>query len=184
MGGTLAIAFQYRHPGVASALILTGAYAGWAGSLPSQVCEERLASCLTQSAMQPEDFVPDWIPGLLTSAAPSELVGEITAMMSTFHPSGFRTMAHAVAEADLRPALPTIDVPVLLLYGADDQRAPADTVGAALAAPIPNARLVVVPAAGHLCSAEQAQAFNAAIRDFAVALNVGSVRFDGTARGD
>jgi len=166
-GGTLALEFAHQRPGVASALVLAGAYAGWAGSLPSQMRDERLASCLAQSKMAPEDFVPDWMPGLFTPAAPSELIDEYTRLMSDFHPSGFRTMAHAVAEADLRPALPTIDIPVLLLYGDDDRRAPAHTVGADLAAQIPEARLLLIPDAGHVCNAEQPEAFNAAIREFA-----------------
>ena len=111
--------------------------------------------------------MPDWMPGLFTPAAPSELVDEYMALMSDFHPSGFRTMAHAVAEADLRSALPSIDVPVLLVYGDDDRRAPAHTVSADLAAQIPEARLLLIPGAAHVCNAEQPQAFNAAIREFA-----------------
>jgi pimeloyl-ACP methyl ester carboxylesterase len=170
-GGALAIEFQHRHPGVASALVLAGAYAGWAGSLPPEVCAERLASCLAQSEMAPEDFVPVWLPGLLTS---DTFVDEVTAMMSDFHPSGFRTMAHAVAEADLRPSLPEIDVPVLLLYGDADKRAPADTVGAALAAQIPGSRLVVIPGTGHLCNIEQPEPFDDAIRTFAGAVRLGT----------
>lgn len=169
-GGALAIEFQRRHPGVASALVLASAYAGWAGSLPPQVRDERLASCLAQSRMPAADFVPEWMPGLLTGGT---FADEVTAMMSDFHPDGFRTMAHAVAEADLRPVLPTIDVPVLLLYGDDDKRAPADTVGAALAAPIPKARLVVIPEAGHLCNIEQAERFDDAIRTFVGAVRLG-----------
>jgi pimeloyl-ACP methyl ester carboxylesterase len=168
-GAVLAIEYEHRHPGAASALVLAGAYAGWAGSLPPQICAQRLTSCLAQSEMRSDDFVPEWIPGLLTSAAPRELVDEITGIMSDFHPLGFRTMARAVAEADLRPALSKIVVPVLLLYGEDDRRAPVDTVGTALAEGIPHSRLVVLPAAGHVCSAEQPEAFNNAIRSFAVA---------------
>lgn len=162
-GGCLAIEFHRRNPGVASALVLASTYAGWAGSLPPEVCADRLASCLAQSELAPDDFVPDWLPGLLTSDNHAE---EVTAMMSDFHPGGFRTMAHALAEADLRPALPTIDVPALLLYGDDDKRAPADTVGAALAAAIPGSRLVVIPAAGHLCNLEQPERFDDEIRNF------------------
>jgi pimeloyl-ACP methyl ester carboxylesterase len=166
-GGTLAIAFEHQHPGFASALILAGAYAGWAGSLPPEMRDERLTSCLAQSKMAPEDFVPDWMPGLFTPDAPPELVDKYSRLMSECHPSGFRTMTHAIAEADLRPALPTIDVPVLLLHGDDDRRSPADTVGADLAAQIPGARLQLIPGAGHLCNAEQPEAFNVAIREFA-----------------
>lgn len=119
--------------------------------------------------MNPEDLVPEWIPGLLTGVPAAGLLGEATAMMSGFHPSGFRTKAHAVAEADLCPALPAIEVPVLLLYGDDDQRSPADTVGAALAEQIPDARLVVIPSAGHLCHLEQPAVFNHEVLTFAAA---------------
>ncbi len=170
-GGCLAIEFHRRHPGVAAALVLASTYAGWAGSLPPEVCAERLSSCLAQSGMAPEDFVPDWLPGLLTSDTHAD---EVAAMMSDFHPGGFRTMAHAVADADLRPVLPTIDVQALLLYGDGDKRAPADTVGAALAAPIPHSRLVVIPAAGHLCNIEQPERFNDAIRTFAGTVRLGA----------
>jgi len=166
-GGTLALEYQHRHPGVASALVLVGAYAGWAGSLPPQVCTQRLASCLAQSEMRPESFVPEWMPELLTSGAPAELVDEIAAMMSDFHPVGFRTIARALAEADLRPTLSAINIPVLLLYGDDDVRAPADTIGSELAGGIPYSHLVVVPLAGHLCNAEQPATFDNAVRTFA-----------------
>ncbi|MBC6447066.1 alpha/beta fold hydrolase [Actinokineospora xionganensis] len=162
-GGALAIEFHRRNPGVASGLVLASAYAGWAGSLPPEVCAERLESCLAQSEMAPTDVVSAWLPGLLTTDTSAD---EVTAMMSDFHPSGFRTMAHAMAEADLRPVLPTIDVPVLLLYGAADKRAPAETVGAALGAPIRDSRLVVIPGTGHLCNLEQPERFNDAIRNF------------------
>jgi pimeloyl-ACP methyl ester carboxylesterase len=117
--------------------------------------------------MTPEEFVPEWMPGLFTSAAPPELLDEYTAMMADFHPSGFRTMAHAVAEAGLRSVLPGIGVPVLLLYGDDDRGSPAHTVGADHAGQIPDARLELIRDAGHLCNAEQPQPFNAAIRGFA-----------------
>ncbi|HZJ07394.1 MAG TPA: alpha/beta fold hydrolase, partial [Nocardioidaceae bacterium] len=132
--------------------------------------DERLASCLAQSKMAPEAFVPDWMPGLFTPDAPPGLIHEYGGLMFDFHPSGFRTMANAVAEADLRPALPSIELPVLLLHGEDDQRSPAHTVGADLAAQIPQAKLLVIPRAGHLCNAEQPEAFNAAIREFAANL--------------
>ena len=166
-GGALAIAIQDRHPSAASALILVGAYAGWAGSLPREVVDERLASCVAQSTLAGPDVASAWLPGLFTPAAPAQLVDEYTRLISEFHPSGFLTMAHAVAEADLRAALPTIDVPVLVLHGEDDRRAPAGSVGADLAARLPRARLQLIAGAGHLCHAERSEAFNAAVREFA-----------------
>lgn len=166
-GGGLALAFQQRHPGVASSLVVSGGYAGWAGSLPEDVRDARLAACLAQVDLPADEVIAAWLPGFFTAAASAELRLAFASIMADFHPVGFRTMALAIAEADLRAGLPAIDVPVLLLYGDDDQRAPAATVGAALAAQLPRGRLEVIPAAGHVCNVEQPQAFNAAIRRFA-----------------
>jgi pimeloyl-ACP methyl ester carboxylesterase len=44
--------------------------------------------------------------------------------VAEFHPEGFRTMAMALADANLLHALPDINVPTLLLYGDQDVRAP------------------------------------------------------------
>jgi pimeloyl-ACP methyl ester carboxylesterase len=78
-------------------------------------------------------------------------------------------MARALAEADLRPVLPEITVPTLLVYGDDDKRAPAAVVGAALARGIPHSQLTLIPASGHLCNVEQPETFDRAIRTFAAA---------------
>lgn len=168
-GATLAIQFQHQHPGVASALVLAGAYAGWGGSLSSKVRDERIAPCLARSKMAPGDFCPTGCQGCSPKPRCPSSSRSFVRLMSDFHPAGFRTMAGAVAEADLRPVLPMIDVPVLLLYGDEDQRAPVDIVGADLTARVPGARLVVISQAGHLCNAEQPEACDGVIRDFAAA---------------
>jgi pimeloyl-ACP methyl ester carboxylesterase len=109
--------------------------------------------------------VPGWIPGLLTESAPAEMVDGLVAIMSDFHPAGYRAMAHAFADADLRDALPRIAVPTLLLYGAVDRRSP-QSVGEELHARIPGSRLAVIPGAGHSCNIEAADRFNAEVRSF------------------
>ena len=55
-------------------------------------------------------------------------------------------------------SLPSIDVPALVLVGADDK----PFLGAAeyVAAKIPRARLIVIPDAGHVASADQPDLFN------------------------
>ena len=67
--------------------------------------------------------------------------------------------------ADLATRLGEIDVPALVLVGEsdkDDFRAIAER----LAGELPNARLVVIPSAGHLPSLEQPEAFETAVRPF------------------
>jgi pimeloyl-ACP methyl ester carboxylesterase len=102
---------------------------------------------------------------LLTERASPELAEEVIAIMSDFHPVGYRAMANAFAALDLRPVLPTIDVPTLLLYGEHDQRSPL-TVAHELHAEIPGSTLVVLPGVGHLSNVEAPDGFNAAVRHF------------------
>src|SRR6186713_2943162 len=56
-GGTLAIDLADRHPGTATSLVLASAYAGWAGSLPAEVAEERLQQALRLSRLTTDQLV-------------------------------------------------------------------------------------------------------------------------------
>jgi pimeloyl-ACP methyl ester carboxylesterase len=58
-----------------------------------------------------------------------------------------------------------IEVPTLLLYGAEDARSPLP-VAEAMRAAIPTSSLVLVPAAGHMSSIETPGPFNDAVRAF------------------
>jgi pimeloyl-ACP methyl ester carboxylesterase len=78
-----------------------------------------------------------------------------------------------VGKADNRPDLADIDVPVLILHGEEDSIFPA-SIAEELEAGIPDARLVVIPLAGHTANLEQPEVSNEAILGF-----LGSV-FGGT----
>lgn len=164
-GGVLAQELYRRHPERVRSLILADTYAGWKGSLPEAVCEERLEACLRESELPPAEWVPGWLPGLLTENAPQELRDEVAEVMSDFHPTGYRAMALALVEVDTRDLLPQIRVPTLLLWGEADERAPL-SVAQQLRDAIPSARLVVIPQAGHESNVEQPTRFNAAVREF------------------
>ena len=103
-GGALALEFCRRHPTLPKALVLASAYAGWAGSLPTEVTEQRLAQALLLSELSAEEFVRALLPTMFSPATPAELVDAFGAAMSVSHPVGFRAMARASAE-DLRGAL-------------------------------------------------------------------------------
>jgi pimeloyl-ACP methyl ester carboxylesterase len=165
LGATLALAFYRRHPAHVASLILANGYAGWKGSLPPAVCAERLDTCLRQSSLPPAEFIPSWMPGVMSEHASPELVQEFAAMMADFHPAGFRAMAHALAEADERAVLGRIDVPTLLVWGNVDQRAPL-TIATQLRDAIPGAALAIVPGAGHASQFERAEPFNVAVQAF------------------
>jgi pimeloyl-ACP methyl ester carboxylesterase len=104
------------------------------------------------------------LPTMFSEGTPAPAVGALRASMLALHPAGFRAMARASAE-DLRAALPHIDVPTLLLNGADDVRAPM-AVADDLHEAIRGSTLIRLPGAGHVCNIEAPDAFNATIRAF------------------
>jgi pimeloyl-ACP methyl ester carboxylesterase len=137
-GGALALQLFDRHPAVPRTLILAGAYAGWAGSLPADEVDRRVARVDADMQQPPEEWIPSYMPGLLTKAAPSEMFEEVKSLMS-----------------GVRPAV----------YGDHDVRSPVE-VGRALHDGIPGSSLVVLPGVGHLSCVEGAEQFNREVRSF------------------
>lgn len=163
-GGALALEFCRRHATVPTTLILASAYAGWAGSLPIDVAEQRLRQAVVLADLSPEEFVNVLLPTMFSEGTPPAFIDEFGASMLEFHPAGFRAMARASAE-DLREVLPHVSVPTLLLYGAEDVRAPR-VVAENLHAALSKSTLVFLTDAGHLCNIEAPEAFNKAVRTF------------------
>ncbi len=164
-GSALALETYRRHSRAPRSLVLASAYAGWAGSLPPDVTEERLHRCLRAADLPPTRFALEMIPTLFPGSASTEIVEELAAIAADFHPAGFRTMTRSLAEADLRDVLPHIRVATLLLYGDADVRAPLD-VAEALHEAIPSSTLRVIPGVGHMCNMEAGERFNGEVRAF------------------
>lgn len=164
-GGGLALELYRRHPAVPRSLVLASAYAGWAGSLPAEVVEQRRQQAMEQSVLPPEQVVDQWLPTLFSESVTDAVVQEARAYMVEFRPVGMRTMLTAFADADLRDVLDQVAVPTLLLYGDADQRSPLP-VAEALHARIPTSQLVVLPGVGHLSNLEAPDAFTSVVRSF------------------
>ena len=164
-GGILAQEFYRLYPERLRCLVLADTYAGWKGSLPEPVWRERLASCLLGASGPPDAVVAKLLPGMFTDAASQGVRDELSAIVSEFHPIGFRMMSMSSAEVDTRDLLPTIDVPTLLVWGAGDRRSPTH-IAEQLHAAIPGSELAIIPDAGHVSNMEQPGAFNAHVRRF------------------
>ncbi len=164
-GGALALELYRRHPTIPKSLVLASAYAGWAGSLPDEIIEQRLKQTLQAADSPPEKLVRSMIPTMFSGSPRAEPVEAFREIMLEIHPAGLRAMARSLAEADLRDILPRITVPTLLLYGDQDVRAPL-TVAQDLHAKIPASRLALMPGVGHMSSVEAAERFNAEVRSF------------------
>ncbi len=165
LGSVLALALYREHPRSVRSLVLAGAYAGWAGSLPPEEVESRTRMVLETLERPVEEWGPPFLATVHGVDAPAELVDASMAMLHDVRPEASRRLVLAIASADLREMLGSITVPVLLIYGQDDQRAPA-AVAAQLHAAIPGARLLVLPGVGHAVNVEAPEEFNTAVRAF------------------
>jgi pimeloyl-ACP methyl ester carboxylesterase len=111
-----------------------------------------------------DTFDPKSYPGLFSDLIPADRDAALVTMMrENIRPAAIRAAGHIGAETDLRPVLPTIDVPTLVLYA--DARSPLANAEA-LHAAIPTSQLVVLPKLGHACVVEDPQACAAEIRRF------------------
>ena len=166
----MALELYRQRPRLVRSLVLVGAYAGWAGSLSPDEVERRLQFALQAAELGPDGFAPKSMPGLFSDVMPADRARELAAVMSEMRPSGTRTMAHALAEADLRDVLPRVEVPTLLVYGEADERSSLQ-VADELHDAIPGSTLTVMPGLGHECYLESAPAFEREVRTFLAGLD-------------
>ncbi|MEV4624680.1 3-oxoadipate enol-lactonase [Micromonospora sp. NPDC049523] len=83
-----------------------------------------------------------------------EVVAAHRAMLTATQADGYAACCEAIGAMDLRPDLPRITAPTLVIAGAEDPATPVPHAEL-IAATIPAARLRVVPDAAHLANVEQ-----------------------------
>ena len=170
MGGYVAFALWRRHRPLVRALVLADTRAGadtdearakrralvelararGAGA----VADGQITGMLGKTTREKRPAMIDEVHRMLASASVEGIVGALEAMM---------------ARPDSTPLLATIDVPTLVIVGAEDALTrPSES--RAMAEAIPGARLVVVERAGHVSSWEQPGAFDAAVAELLRAL--------------
>jgi pimeloyl-ACP methyl ester carboxylesterase len=125
------------------------------------------------AAQGPSAVIAEMLPKLL---APSryeqdpELVGKVKAMIAAAPVQGIIGALMAMAERpDSTGLLPAIEIPVLVVVGADDVLTPPQDAER-IAGGIAGAELVMIPDAGHLSNLEQPARFTGAVERFATKL--------------
>ena len=110
--------------------------------------------------------VESMLPKMLSANAPQEMRDRVREIMNSSSPEGVMAALEVMAERrDSTAVLPTLEVPTLIVVGAEDPiTPPADAER--MAAAIPNAKLVKIAGAAHLSNFEKADEFNGAVRDF------------------
>ncbi len=174
MGGMVAQELAASFPERLLSLSLSGTSAAFGradGDWQRRFLASRLGPLERGSTMA--DLAPAIVAGLVGEAPDPAGVARAVGSMSQVPEATYRAALQCLLTFDRREALARIGVPVLLLAGARDGTAPP-AVMERMAARIPGARLVVLPAAGHLANLEQPAAFNAALAAFLAAVEQGA----------
>jgi pimeloyl-ACP methyl ester carboxylesterase len=163
-GGTVVQELYRRRPDLVATLILVDTYAGWKGSLPEAEVNTRVEGVRQMPAARAEECDPPF-PGLFAGDPPAEFVPLLDEMAADVRPQSLRVQLFLMAKTDQRDLLPRIAVPTLLIWGELDTRSPV-SVAREFEQAIPNAKLVLIPDAGHVSNLEQPERFNEAVREF------------------
>lgn len=168
-GTMVALSLFQHHPAAPASLVLIGGYAGWAGSLPSEEVARRLQMFLRMAELG-DAFDPKSYPGFFSNRIPADRDAALaTIMRENIRPATIRAAGHTAAETDLRPVLPTVNVPTLVLHGEADARSPLANAEM-LHGAIPTSQLVVLPGLGHAAVVEDPEACAEEIRRFVAAV--------------
>ncbi len=166
MGGYVAWQFFRRHRALLRGLVLCDTRAAADSAEAFQARGALAARVLAEGSAVLAPAMLDRLIGPETQRGQPGLVSALAAHMNAASPAGVAAALGAMARRpDASSWLPTIDVPTLVVVGADDVISPAPEMQK-LAESIPGARLLVVPGAGHLSPWEQPAVVNAALLGF------------------
>lgn len=170
MGGYIAMAFLERWPERVAGLVLANTRAT-ADDEAGKAARAESARAALERGMRV--IARGMLPKLLsdhTRRTMPELAEQVEEMIARQAPEAAAASALGMAERpDRSNRLDRIQVPTLIITGGEDALMPLPT-SQAMADAIPDARLHVIPGAGHLSNMEAPEAFNAALLRFMLEL--------------
>jgi 3-oxoadipate enol-lactonase len=166
MGGYIAFELWRRHRSRVRGLVLADTRA----EAETQEGKGRRAEMLDLVRRSGPGAVADvMLPMLLgpaTLKTDPQVAAHIRTMIADSSPGGLAAAVRAMRDRSASNGiLSTIDVPTLVVAGAEDGMIPVDAQRA-LAEAIPGARFESIPLAGHLAPLEQPQVFNRVVAAF------------------
>lgn len=150
MGGAIAQKLAHRHPDLVTSLVLLSTMARRT-SVQEQWMEVRIG--ISESGVDRVAAELAVLPWLFTSsllANPDRTMALARANASILGatPEGMRSQATALVDFDARSFLPEIDVPTLVVVGAEDVLTPVQEA-VVIVNSLPRAELAVLPRGGH-----------------------------------
>jgi len=170
MGGYIALAFLERWPERVKGLVLCCTRAGADDDQGRQARQAAAADAHDKGmAVIARAMVPKMLSATTRQNRPA-IAGTIEAMIARQRPDAVAAASLGMGHRPDRTALlQRVRVPSLVIAGGDDALIPRSAT-TAMAAALPENRLVVVPNAGHLVNIEAPDAFNAVMEAFLATL--------------
>jgi 3-oxoadipate enol-lactonase len=160
LGGMVGMWLAANAPGRIGALALCCTSARLR---PAQLWRDRAAAVRAGGmASISGQVVGRWFTPGYQAAHPGTVAGFVATFERDVAPEGYAGCCDALAEMDLRPLLPGITAPTLVIAGAEDPATPP-WHGATIAAAVPGARLRVIRGAAHLANVSSAAEVTAAL---------------------
>jgi 3-oxoadipate enol-lactonase len=164
MGGVFGLAAALRYPGIFETMVLA--------DTSSRLSDDGIAAFKDRVATvraggmeaMVEPTLKRWFKDSFRAKSP-ELMARVADWIRTTPLEGYIGCSAAIPTIDVTHRLGEIDIPCLVIVGADDIAMPP-VMAQTLARNLPDAELCVIPDAGHLSNLEQPEAFNAALQRF------------------
>lgn len=166
MGGYVTFAFYRRHPSLVAGLILASTRAG-ADTPETKVMRDESAVKAEKEGIQAvtNNMLPKIMAPQTYNNNP-QLVTRVEEIMTQTSLGGMVAALKGMkVRQDSTATLAELDVPVLILHGADDQIIPLQEAEY-LQSAITGSQLEIIPETGHLPNLEQPEIFNQAILNF------------------
>jgi 3-oxoadipate enol-lactonase len=158
LGGVIAIAIHAAAPDRCASLILADSFAVHPDGQAIYERSIAASSDLRALAEARADI-------LLAEPADPDIRSEVVETMARIDPAAYRIGAEAVWLADQRDRAREIQVPTLVICGAEDKVTPPG-LSRELVELIPEARYEEIAGAGHLSNLEQPDEFNRILEEF------------------
>jgi pimeloyl-ACP methyl ester carboxylesterase len=170
MGGYIALSFWRRHRAMVRALVLADTRAGADGDETRAKRRALIDVALTRGSGAVADGQIAGMIGKSTRAKRPALIDDVHRMLASAPVPGIVGALEAMMErADSTPTLATIDVPTLVVVGAEDVLTPVSEAEI-LHEAIRGSRLEVIDQAGHVSNLERPAAFNHVLSEFLAGL--------------
>jgi pimeloyl-ACP methyl ester carboxylesterase len=166
MGGFVAQEAYARFPHLLKAMVLgftSPSFGGGSREFVDNFIAARIAPLDAGRSMA--EIAAKLMPAMRGSKSLPEGLTHAERIMGAIPPATYRKAVQMLITFDRRAQLPAIQVPTLLIAGADDRVAPANVMER-MAQKIPGAGFTLLEGCGHLGPMDQPEQFNASLRGF------------------